>query len=289
MKRTLTVTVAMALLAGCGIVPADNHNANGNGAEQEPLVCLQVTEYQDAESFGTFMTELESRGLTAAVLVRDDFVTENCERLQALHQAGHEIMVFVRAESEEGDTILLSTLPREEQEELLASGKTAIEDCLGESPVGFRSTRFDQNEDTYAVLESLGFLYNLSFVARSEGAPEGHEDDTLPYQLPGYSFWAVPMHSTDLGSGPVAFCDKPLSRAIDDTAELGQLLQSELDTMFSQGHPLMLEVHPHYTVPDETIFNAYVDFLDYAVQQGAQFITTAELVDWSQQANSGGE
>jgi hypothetical protein len=198
-------------------------------------------------------------------------------------------MVFIRAESEEGDKILLSTLPYEEQEELIQSGRTAIEACLGEPPVGFRSTSFDQNEDTYAVLDSLGFLYNLSFVAHSISAPEGHEHDTLPYQFAGHGFWAVPMHAANLETGLVVFCDKPLSRVLDDTAELGPLLQSELDTMHSQNHPLMLEVHPQYTVPDETIFNAYVDFLNYAVQRRARFITTAELVDWAQQVSAGDE
>jgi hypothetical protein len=154
---------------------------------------------------------------------------------------------------------------------------------VGEAPLGLRATRFDQNEDTYDALDSLGFLYNLSFVAHSEGSPVGHEDDTLPYQLPGHDFWAVPMHSADLGNGWVTFCDKPLSRSLADTSELAQVLHDELDKMHSQNHPLMLEVHPHYAVPDETIFNAYVGFLDYAVQQGAHFITTSELVEWTQQ------
>ena len=238
MKRTLTIPVIVVSLVGCGIVPVGNRDLIDNTTDQEPLVCLQVTEYKDAEAFDTFMSELQSRGLLATVLVRDDFATENCERLQTLHQAGHEIMVFVRAETEEGDSIMLSTLPYEEQTELIQSGRTAIESCVGEAPVGFRATRFDQNEDTYDALESLGFLYNLSFVAHSENAPEGHEDDTLPYPLAGYSFWAVPMHSADLGSGPVAFCDKPLSRAIDDTAEFDQLLQHKPDSFADQRpHP----------------------------------------------------
>ena len=285
MTRAFAIIVTTAFLTGCGIIPIDDLIPHDNGAEQDPLVCLQVTEYHDVASFDVFMAELDNRGIPATVLVRDDFAADNCERLRTLHQTGHEIMVFVRSESEEGDKILLSTLPYAEQEQLIQSGQTAIEECLGERPVGFRSTNFDQNEDTYEVLESLGFLYDLSFVAHSGIAPEGHENDTLPYQFGSYSFWAVPMHAADLGGVRVAFCDKPLSRAIDDIAGLGQLLQGELDNMSSRNHPLMLEVHPHYTVPDEAIFNAYVGFLDYAVQQGARFITTTELVEWTRQQN----
>ena len=59
------------------------------------------------------------------------------------------------------------------------------------------------------------------------------------------------------------------------------LLKSELDEMHKQGRPLiiMIEMHPHYAVPDEMLYNACVNFLDYAVEQNARFMSTAELVE----------
>jgi hypothetical protein len=50
---------------------------------------------------------------------------------------------------------------------------------------------------------------------------------------------------------------------------------------------LLVEVHPYNTGADDERFNAFVSFLDYAVQQNARFVTVAGLVEWSQ-ANADG-
>lgn len=274
MKNTHVVILLMLVLPGCALDlgPPDN------GDEQPPSVCLQITEYSDAPAFEQMIAALEARGAKATILVNGTFATENCDRLKGLHDDGFEVMAFVRPETAEGDKVLLSTLPFEEQQAVITDTKTAIEECLNETVVGFRPTGFDQNTDTYDILDSLGFEFNLGFVAHTTAALPGHEHDTLPYRMADYGFWAVPMHSIDLGDGRLPFCDKPLSRAIDP-ADLEEALKSELDTQSSKGRPLMVEIHPQYTVSNETLYDAYLNFLDYAVGQNVYFMSTAELVE----------
>jgi hypothetical protein len=201
--------------------------------------------------------------------------------VRALHDAGFEIMAFARPETQEGESTTLSALSYEEQEEHISSVKNGIEDCLGTSIGGFRCTRFDQNEDTYEVLDSLTFEYNLGFVAHTDRCFPEHEDDTLPYRAPDHDFWVVPMHSVLYDGEWVAFCDSPFEDRVD-AAGWEALLKSELDLMSEQGRPLLVEVHPYNTGTDEGRFDAFVGFLDYAVELNARFVTVAELVDWSQ-------
>ncbi|HUU82630.1 MAG TPA: hypothetical protein VM243_03905, partial [Phycisphaerae bacterium] len=190
---------------------------------------------------------------------------------------GFEVMAFARPEPRDGESVTLSMLTYEEQEALIADTKSAIEDCLGETISGFRCTRFDQNEDTYRIIDDLGFEYNLAFVANTDRCLPGHETDTMPYAAAGYDFWAVPMHSVYVDDGWVAFCDNPFKDRVD-ADEWEALLQSELEDMSAQDRPLFVEVHPYYSGTDEGRFEAFVSFLDYATQQDARFITVAELV-----------
>ena len=276
MTKMLTDMVLFLLAAGCNTnaIPDDNDTA--------PLVNLQVTEYSDAEAFERIVGELAARGLKATILTNGDFATENCDRLRALHHDGFEIMAFARPESRNGESVTLSMLSYKEQEELITDLKAAIEKCLGESIRGFRCTRFDQNEDTYEILDALGFEFNLGFVARTTRSFPGFENETLPYPAPAYKFWAVPMHSVYYGDRQMAFCDNPFRNAVD-AEEWEELLKRELDNQHSQGQPLLVEVHPYYSGVDEGRFDAFLGFLEYATQQDARFLTVAEMVEWSQQ------
>ena len=128
-------------------------------------------------------------------------------------------------------------------------------------------------------LDSLGFEFNLGFVARTDCSFPGHEDDTLPYRAPGYDFWAVPMHSVYSNNRWAACCDMPF-RSLDG-AEWEALLKSEFDNMRDQRRPLLVEVHPYFSGVDEERFEAFVSLLDHAQAYNARFMTVAELVEWS--------
>ena len=288
-RNAIILSLALLLVAGCNFnpltCPCDWLAGFASAmlpSEERPLVNVQVTEYQDADAFARVIGALGERGIKATILTKHDFVTENCATIRDLQATGCEIMAFARPETAEGESTTLSNLTAAEQEAYLTEIKNAVEDCLGTTIDGFRCTRFDQNEDTYKILDTLGFKYNLGFVAHTDRCLQGLADETLPYRVADYDFWAVPMHSVYLEDEWVAFCDNPLLRCMEP-AEWGALLKSELDRMYSLGHPLLMEVHPYNTGADDDKFAAFEDFLDYAIEQNARFITIAELVQWTQQ------
>jgi len=278
MTKTLSVTPLALFFAGCGVpfVPG--------GDLETPLVSMQVTETSDPDAFERIISELEARQIRTTILVDGEFAARNCERLASLHGAGFELMAFVRPEGLGDEVVTMSMLEYEEQEELITGVKSAIEDCVGKSITGMRPYRFDQNEDTYAIVDSLGFDFNLGFVANTDRSFPEHENSTLPYLAPGYGFWAVPMHSVYVVDRWVAFCDMPFSRLLDGP-EWEAMLVSQFDDMRNQNQPLIVEIHPYYTGVDEGRFEAFVGFLDYATEQNAQFITVAELVEWANREN----
>ena len=67
-----------------------------------------------------------------------------------------------------------------------------------------------------------------------------------------------------------------------DAAGWEDLLKSELDDTTEQGEPLLVEVHPYNTGNDDARFAAFVSFLDYALEQEADFVSIAEVVEWSE-------
>jgi hypothetical protein len=277
-RTTLYAMCAVMVTGGCDwpFTPPD-------GPVNTPRVALQITESQDPDAFDKIMTELRARSITATVLVTGDFGSENCQAIADAYAQGYQIMTFLRPMSPTGQKLTLSVLSYEEQQQAISEAKTALETCLGTTVTGFRATNFDQNQDTWEIVGDLGFEYNLAFVAGESSLP-GHETDTLPYRSSEYGFWAVPMHVADKDGEPTAFCDNPFASL--SAAEWEALLKSEFDRMRAEGRPLLVEFHPYRSGVDEGRFQAFVSFLNYAVQQGAEFMTTTEYVEWSMAQNS---
>ncbi|HUW82885.1 MAG TPA: polysaccharide deacetylase family protein [Phycisphaerae bacterium] len=266
------------LLSGCAPLMAFLQGALASHGGT-PLVSMQITEDTDPVAFERVIDELEARDIRCTLIVDDTFVAQNCDRIRELADAGFEIMAYARPPEPEGQVVTMTMLSYDEQETLITRVKTAIDDCLGTETTGIRCYRFDQNDDTYAIIDLLGFQLNLGFVAHTTSCLPAHQDDVLPYQGSEYSFLAVPMHSVNVGTRWAAFCDMPFSSY--QAADWQALLTSELDGMTAQGYPLLVEFHPYFTGVDEGRFAAFVNFLDYAVARNAQFMTAAELVEWT--------
>ncbi len=272
------VPLGCVLLSGCAPLMAffQGGLASDGGT---PRVAMQITEDSDPVAFERVIAELEARDIHCTIIVNDTFVAQNCGRISELADAGFEIMAYARPPEPEGQIVTMSMLSYGEQETLITRVKTAIDACLGIETTGIRCYRFDQNDDTYAIIDTLGFQFNLGFVAHTTSCLPGHEDDVLPYQGSDYNFRAVPMHSVNVGARWAAFCDMPFRN--DDPADWQALLAGELDSMTAQGYPLLVEFHPYFTGVDEGRFEAFVNFLDYAVLRNTQFMTAAELVEWA--------
>ncbi|MBP9026152.1 MAG: hypothetical protein KBH81_08415, partial [Phycisphaerae bacterium] len=98
--------IGLLLLGGCPCPFCDK-----TPADNKARLVLQITETEDAQALDRMVDELRARGGTAAILTDGDFAAQNCERLQALHNEGYEIMAFLRPESG-----TMSDLTRAEQE-----------------------------------------------------------------------------------------------------------------------------------------------------------------------------
>jgi hypothetical protein len=271
----LGVPLLLVSLGGCG----------GEAFEQQTMVSMQITEYKDAAAFNRIVTELRNRGIKTTVLVNDTFAADNCDLLKQLDAEGYEIMAFARPATADGSSTTMSKLTYDEQLAFVTQIRTGIEACLGHPVTGFRCTRFEQNEDTYRVLQALGFEYNLGFVAESDANLPGHEDAILPYMADPYGFWAVPMHLAPFEGERSAFCDNPWDELTAEQWEA--LLKGELDRMDAEDRPLLVEFHPYFSGVDEGRFQAFVSFLDYAVSKNVRFISAAEYVEWSKDASVG--
>ena len=146
-------------------------------------VNLQVdAETTDTEGLNKMMAELEARGIHTTIFVTADYVnTGNNLLIRSFYQQGHEIALhgYYTAET-------LTSMTYEDQLDLLTRAKDALDGCSPcgtDMPItGFRPQYFSQNEDTYKVLESLGFEYNCGFKAGVQYI-EGHEQDAAPYAV----------------------------------------------------------------------------------------------------------
>jgi len=260
----------------CALVLAGCSWPDGSTLEDHPLVNIQVTELEDQAALEAFVTALDARGIKATLMVGEYMATEKCEQLRAYDQYGHEIMVYGRPEEVAGEAVEVTDLSRDEQQSLIGAAKSAIEDCLGHAVSGYRSYHFAHNEDTWQVLDALGFEYNLSYVAHSTNAVAGHEDDEWPYSVPDHTFWAVPIHSAKLEGQTKAFCDMPFSGLTAEEWEA--LLRTEFDRSAELGLPLKVLFHSYFSANDAGRWSAFLSLLDYAMAQGAEFITVAQMM-----------
>ena len=269
------VPVLAVCLGGCLWLPA-------LAFLRQPMVNIQITEYKDSAAFERMIAELRRRGITATILVNDTFAAAHCDLLRQLDAEGYEIMAFARPTGPDGSSTTMSQLTYDDQHAFISQIKAGIEACLGRAVTGFRCTRFDQNQDTYRALQTLGFEYNLGFVAGTDANLPEHDNAILPYRADPYGFWALPMHSAPREGQLSAFCDNPFRDVPADQWEA--LLQDELDRMALQGRPLLVEFHPYFSGADEDRFQAFVRFLDYLVLRNGRSISVAEYVEWSQTA-----
>lgn len=243
------------------------------GVVPSRLVNVQLTEIDDADALDVMVSELDTRGIRASIMVADAMATDHCDQLRGYDATGHEIMVYGR----DPGGVYVAELSLAEQRELLGNTAGAIETCLGHPVRGFRSYQFSHDEDTWTVLDELGLDLNLSYIAGTTNTVAGHVDDEWPHRVPGYDIWAVPLHSVALTDRVSPLCDMPFRSA---TAEgWGATMRSEMDATHALGRPFKVLFHSYFSGLDEGRLAAFVAFLDHAEAADAHFVTAAELVE----------
>lgn len=176
----------------------------------------------------------------------------------------------------------LSTIPISDQKQILSATKKAVETAkiCGKNEItvkGFMPQSFDQNEDTYKVLDDLGLLYDAGFQAGVLYAP-GHENDVWPYMLEGHKFYAVPASTYTLSEQKTVLHDLYFKDNGLGASKWYDALVGKLDEIQGKDEPLVIILTASVSSSDEYL-DALTRFMDYAESKNANFVTGTQLVE----------
>lgn len=175
----------------------------------------------------------------------------------------------------------LSTISQSIQEELIKSAINSAKSAkvCGMSEVnvmGFIPPGFDQNEDTYRIMDKLGFDYNAGFQKGIIYAP-GHEEDVWPYQIEGYNFFAVPIGSVSADERLLPLYDKTVAEEGVSASEWAKMLSTKIDESSANKDPVVVLFSTSVSGSDDYL-DAFRQILDYAVSKNARFVSGWDLV-----------
>ncbi|MCX6674624.1 MAG: hypothetical protein NTY37_12695 [Methanothrix sp.] len=178
----------------------------------------------------------------------------------------------------------LSSKSYAEQKAILEDSKTYALACkvCGSNVVkiaGFKPQSFDQNEDTYKVLDEMGIEYNAGFQAGILYAP-GHEKDVWPYKVENHEFYAVPV-STYMLSGELApLDDRYAANKGISSSQWKDMLIGKFNEISGKDEPMVISLSTSISGSGEYL-DALKQFRDFALSNNAKFVVTRDLVDMS--------
>lgn len=222
---------------------------------------------------------IDPKGINATLYVSEEMASAN--RLDITMQGGlssHELAVLGNLTDER-----MRTMSASDQEDALTKAKDRVYYChvCGGSHVdisGFRPEYFNQNEDTYKILEKLGIVYDAGFKAGLLYAP-GHESDTWPYLIENYSLYAVPVSTSDISGDRVYLYDAYIKNQKKLTGpQWYSLLESKFNDASKKGDPMVV-IFSNLVSGSGDYLDAYNKFIDYAISKKATFVTTMQLVN----------
>lgn len=173
-----------------------------------------------------------------------------------------------------------------EQESILSRSKEATENArvCGTNEIvayGFMPQSFDQNQDTYKVLDKLGIQYDAGFQAGLLYAP-GHENDAWPYQVEGYNFYAVPVSTYILSDKRVPLHDKYFQENGLTFSQWSDALEDKFLEEKETGEPVVIALTTSVSGNGDYL-DVLKEFLEFAVSKDASFVTTLDLVNMSRE------
>ncbi len=223
--------------------------------------------------------EIDARGLNATIYTTGDLASTQRLMVTSLgSKANHDLALSGSTKDEK-----LSSMTYSEQEELLKNAKETIDAahiCGGKVVAvnGFRPQSFDQNNDTYKILNDMGIVYDAGFKAGVLYLP-GHENDTMPYHIWNYSLYAVPVSTYNLSGDNVYLSDKFIKEECGlNSSKWYEILIRKFDEAAINGEPAVI-IFNNLVSGSGDYLDAYVNFIDYAVSKNAKFVTTQELVE----------
>ncbi len=224
------------------------------------------------------MDELGNRNLDVTLFLTED--TSKQARGFATQQGLRSNVELAMSGNRSGEKLGAKSLG--EQKAILESSKKHTELCnVCDVNVitarGFMPQSFDQNQDTYKVIDDLGIDYDAGFKAGILFAP-GHENDVWPYQVENHKFWAVPVSTYTFSGEKVAFDDREVKDKGISGSQWKDLLIGKFDEASGKNEPVVVSLSSSVSGSGDYL-GALKEFLDYAVSKNAKFVKTSYLVN----------
>ncbi len=178
----------------------------------------------------------------------------------------------------------LSDKSYEEQKSILEDSKKfalATKVC-GSNVVnidGFKPQSYDQNEDTYRVLDEMGMKYSTGFQSGVLYEP-GHEKDVWPYKVGNHEFYAVPVSTYMFNGKLIPLDDRYAKDNGISSSQWKDMLIGKFDEISGKDEPLVISLSTSISGSGDYL-DALTQFRDYALSNNAVFVPTRNLVDMS--------
>jgi hypothetical protein len=225
--------------------------------------------------------EIDSRELNATILVDNETAAGAYSKpLIALLgiEANHEMALGSSKED-------LGRLPLSEQYRLIKSWKKNLENtkfCAGSYGAttvtvnGFRSLLLPGN-DTLTAFQDIGFLYDAGFQAGLVYMP-GHENDTWPYLIEETNVYAIPVSSALTNGKLIPLQDRKAREIGINASQWYSLLKNKFDETSRRDEPMVIILSSSVS-GSGGYRDAFDNFIGYALNNSAAFVTTTKLVD----------
>lgn len=269
LKPVIIALLIAAAIAGITIVASSAENQN------TVLINFQVDAENTGEHLFKVLGELEGRGYTTTVYVTGSFAEKNGNVVQEIQERGHDIAFHGWATGEN-----LTIMNYSIQQELLTRAKNSVENFSGQIE-GFRPQYYSQNNDTYAILDSLNISYDSGFISGLKFIP-GFENYSKPYKVPNHNFYAVPVSSYRTPDKIVYLCDLSASSKFKlNATEWSFILNNEFNENKKNNEPMVVVIHPWITGNETTgYWQVFTQFLDRIENKNIDIVKTSELLEF---------
>lgn len=227
--------------------------------------------------------EMEKRDLKATFFSTYDVITTRIRlRLTEIGRSPN----FELAMSGNNSNEKISAKSYAEQKSILERSRKAIENCrvCGTNEIvasGFMPQSFDQNNDTYRILDELGIQYDAGFQQGVIYTP-GHQDDARPYLVEGHNFYAVPVSTYSLSDKKIPLQDRYFKENGLTSSQWYDALAGKFGEAQNNDETVVIALTASISGSGEYL-DALKQFLDLVVTQDASLMTTMDLVNMSRQ------
>jgi hypothetical protein len=237
--------------------------------------------YQTEALLNAMLDEIEGKDLGATIFSTQD-VLNTYTRMRITRIGANP--KFELAMSGNNSNEMLSTESYTKQKAVLEKSKEYTESSkycgINEITVkGFMPQSFDQNADTYRVLDELGIQYDTGYQAGIIYAP-GHENDIWPYKVEGHQFYAVPVSTYSLSGKLVPLQDKYFNDSSLGSNKWYDALTGTFEEAQKKDQPMVISLTTSVSGSGNYL-DALKRFINFALSKQTSFVTTMDLVNMS--------